>query len=188
MQTRLVDNAEDFEGLKGAAMVPQGCWVRTATQKTGAVVKDKFIGRRSEGEAQFLGDLVEWIINSGVRGKDRLFTRLTVFGRGKITRKELTGRMVRERVKEAAALEGLNPEYFSAHSLRKGATTHMSARGVSEADILDRGNYAAGSEVPRVTYDYSAAGHGPLSSNSLPGGKMPGVADVKRHVPRVLKG
>ena len=41
----------------------------------------------------------------------------------------------------------------------------------------------AGSEVPRLTYDYSCAGHEPLSSNSLLEGLKLEIADIKRHLP-----
>ena len=69
----------------------------------------------------------------------------------------MTGQMVRDQLKLTAALEitsPLNPNYFSSHSLRKGATTHLSTQGAWDADIRDRGNYMADSEVPRLTDDY----------------------------------
>ena len=48
--------------------------------------------------------------------------------------------------------------------------------------IRDRGNYAAGSEVMRITYDYSTAGHGPLSS--VNGGAVPDVEAIRRYLPK----
>ena len=144
-----------------------GCWVKPSTQKTGATAKSKFIGRRSVEESQFLDNLVAWLRLSGVRTVDRLFTRYSGGDGGKETRKELTGRMIRDGIKESCTLEGLDPDYFSSHSLRKGATTHMMSLGVPEAAVKDRGNYAQGSDVMNCTYDYSFGGHGPLAANSL---------------------
>ena len=91
--------------------------------------------------------------------------------------------MVRDCLKATCVLEGLEPDYFSSHSLRKAAVTHMRALGVSDNDMKSRGNYAPGSTVMSTTYDFSAAGHGPLSSNSLLGGDRPDIADVRRHIP-----
>ena len=162
------------------------CWVKTASHKSGALVKGKFIGTRTEEEAEFLDDIVLWIVHSQVKVGDGLFTRYVTLRDGTLSRKSLIGRMVREELKEAATLEGLDPDYFSSHSLRKGATTHLRSQGASEADIRDRGNYASGSEVARLTYDYSTAGHGPFSSNSLAGGRKPDVSDIRRHLPGSL--
>ena len=86
-------------------------------------------------------------------------------------------------MKKAAKKEELDSAYFSSPSLRKRATTQMSALGVSDADIRDRGNYAAGSEVMRITYDYSTAGHGPLSASSINGGAVPDVEAIRRYLP-----
>ena len=177
-------SADSFYGLKGDSGEVQGCWVRASTHKTGTIVKQKFIGRRAPLEEQFLNDLVEWILRSGVNGGDRLFTRYIDLGKGQLARKELHGRMIREQIKEAAKKEELDPAYFSSHSLRKGATTQMRALGVPDADIRDRGNYAAGSEVMRITYDYSTAGHGPLSASSINRGVIPDVEAIRRYLPK----
>ena len=87
-------------------------------------------------------------------------------------------------MKEAAKKEELDPAYFSSPSLRKRATTQMSALGVSDADIRDRGNHAAGWEVMRITYDYSTAGHGPLSASSINGRAVPDVEAIRRYLPK----
>ena len=178
-------SADSFGGLSRGSGEVQGCWVRTSTHKTGTVVKQKFIGRRALLEEQFLNDLVEWILHSGVNGSDRLFTRYTDLGKGQTARKELHGRMIREQIKKAAMREEFDPAFFSSHSLRKGATTQMRALGVSDADIRDRGNYASGSEVMRITYDYSTAGHGPLSALSINGGAVPDVEAIRRYLPKI---
>jgi hypothetical protein len=74
--------------------------------------------------------------------------------------------------------EGLPDLYFSAHSLRKGAITHMRALGASEDDRRERGMFAVGS-----TYDYAVTGLGPSASNSLQRGQKPTVNDLKRVIP-----
>ena len=166
--------------------IPQfyGCWVKPSTQKSGAIVKTKFIGRRSIEESQFLDDLFEWITSSKVNVEDRLFTRYTVGINGKMTRNELTGRMIRDGIKEFCTLEGLGSNYFSSHSLRKGATPHMMSLGVPEMAVKDRGNYSQSSDVMNRTYDYSFGGHGPLAANSLRTGNRPSLKDVKQYVPQ----
>jgi hypothetical protein len=57
----------------------------------------------------------------------------------------------------------------------------MRASGAMEDDRRDRGNYAPGSQVMNLTYDY-ATGLGPLAANGLTGGHRPSVADVHRLV------
>ena len=128
-------------------------------------------------ESQFLDELVAWLRLSGVRTVDRLFTRYSRGDGGKETRKELTGRMIRDGM-------GLDPDYFSSHSLRKGATAHMMSLGVPDAAVKDRGNYAQGSDVMNRTYDYSFGGHGPLAANSLRTGDRLSLKYVKQYVPQ----
>jgi hypothetical protein len=159
-----------------------GCWVRACTQKTGEWSKTKLIGRRSPSEAQLLDDLVEWITHAEIGPNDELFSRYaTVRGRRSLNR--FWPAQVRGEIKEICVGAGLDASYFSSHSLRKGGQTHMSALGVSLEDRRDRGNYTAASEMPTVTYDFSSAGHGALSANSLSGGVAPGVRDVQRYLP-----
>ena len=98
------------------------------------------------------------------------------------THVKLRSRDVREALKSACEENGLDPEYFSSHSLRKGAITEMRSLGASEDDRRDRGNYAPNSQVMNITYDYGA-GIGPLASNSLIGGHKPTVEDVRRLIP-----
>ena len=155
----------------------KACRVKPASHKPSAIVKGKLISCRSAEEAEFLDDL------SGVREGDQLFTKYAGNSGGVKTRKELTDRMVRDQLQLTAALKNLNPNYFSSPSFWKGVTTQLRAQGASDADIRNRGNYVVGSEVPRLTYDYSCAGHKPLSSNSLLGGHKLEIADIKRHLP-----
>ena len=166
-----------FDGSLGLGTRVQGCWVSTSSHKTGAAVATKLIGRRSPEESQFLDDLAEWVSCSRVQPNERLFTYHIAASQ---TRRELTGRMIRDQLKATCIIENLDPDYFSSHSLRKAAITHMKALGVSDGDMKRRGNYAPGSLVMSATYDYFSAGHGPLSSNSLEGGERPDVTDIDR--------
>jgi hypothetical protein len=156
------------------------CRVQGASSKGKRVVKAKLIGRRSEDESRFLSDLVTFISRSGARGDDELFSIRSTVG----AKTSLSGRTVRDHVKETCRRLGLPPSYFSSHSLRKGAITHMRANGASEDDRRDRGNYAPGSQVMHNTYDY-ATGLGPLASNGLPGALPPTLTDVQRILPAV---
>jgi hypothetical protein len=158
------------------------CRVRTVSSKGKVVVKPKLIARRSTEEAQFLDDLVAWITYSGTAGTDEVFS----YRKSDDTVVRLTGRSVRDEIKKTCASNGLPPDYFSAHSLRKGAITHMRAQGASEDDRRDRGNYAAGSTVMNSVYDY-ATGLGPLASNSLEGGHRLDKKDLKRMLPPARK-
>ena len=154
------------------------CRVLTASSKNKPVVKSKLISRRSPEEVQFLEDLGLFIIRSRSEGEDYLFSYRESGGRSV----SLTGKTVRTQVKSACALHGLPPAHFSSHSLRKAGITHMRSAGATEDDRRDRGNYAPNSQVMNQTYDY-ATGLGPLASNSLVGGVIPSVIDVRRLIP-----
>jgi hypothetical protein len=133
---------------------------------------------RSPEEAEFLDDLAARITYSGTTGTDEVFS----FRKKDGNLVHLTGRSVRDEIKKTCASNCFPPDYFSAHSLRKGAITHMRAQGASEDDRWDRGNYAAGSMVMNSVYDY-ATGLGPLASNSLDGGHRLNKKDLKRMLP-----
>ena len=156
------------------------CRVQGSSSKGKRVVKAKLIGRRSSDESVFLSELVLFITRCGSRGDDELFCVRTTAG----AKTSLTGRIVRDQIKETCKRLGLPPNHFSSHSLRKGAVTHMRAAGASEDDRRDRGNYAPGSQVMNATYDY-ATGLGPLAANSLPGGYQPTVTDLHRILPAI---
>ena len=186
VQSRVRGGAAFFDGTQGLGRRVIGCWVSTSSNKTGSAVATKLISRRSPEESQFLDDTVEWLSCARVQTDDRLFTYRT--GATPQLKRELTGRMVRDILKATCVVEDLDPEFFSSHSLRKAAITHMRALGVSDEDMRSRGGYAPGSLVMSATYDYTSAGHGPLSSNSLRGGDRPDVVDVRRHIPDHLGG
>ena len=153
--------------------------VQASSQKTGAPVKAKIVGKTSPEEAQFLDDLVTFVAYSEVKPTDELFCRyLSRKNSDKTTRKTLWGKMVRTAVKDICMDAGLPPDYFSSHSLRKGATTQMSAMGVSESDMLDRKGYVTGSQVMRNVYDYHSRAQGPLASNANSGGTRLTTDDV----------
>lgn len=164
-------------GAQGPTKVLE-CRVLAASSKGKIPVKPKYLGRRSPAESQFLDDLIEFMVRSGTRGTEELLSYRQSSGR----RIPLSGSAVREELKNTCRLHGLPPDLFSSHSLRKGTITHMRARGTTEDDRRDRGNYSAGSQVMNMTYDY-ATGLGPLAANSLTGGYMPTVEDVRRLIP-----
>ena len=159
------------------------CWVRSASHICGSIVTNKLTGRRSVEESRFLDDFTEWMRKSGGQPSDGLFTR-RIEVNGRLRAKEMTGRAIRNNIKDMCAREGLDPRFFSSHSLRKAATMHMRAIGVSEEDRRERGNYSEKSMVLHKTYDYSAAGHGPLSGKALNLGVAPEIEDVRRLIIR----
>ena len=174
LATALLGTSEDSLAIRNITE----CRVQGVSSKAKRVVKAKLIGRRSPDESLFLSQLALFIARSGALGTDELFSIRTATG----TKISLTGRMVRDQIKETCRVLGLPPNYFSSHSLRKGAVTHMRANGVSEDDRRDRGNYAPGSQVMNCTYDY-ATGLGPLASNSLPSARLPTLTDIQRILP-----
>jgi hypothetical protein len=158
------------------------CRVRTVSSKGKVVVKPNLIARRSPEEAEFLDDLAAWITYSGTTGIDEVFG----FRKRDGNLVHLTGRSVRDEIKKTCTSNGLPPDYFSAHSQRKGAITHLRAQGASEDDRRERGNYTAGSTAMNSVYDY-ATGRGPLASNSLEGGHRLEKEDLKRMLPPARK-
>ena len=154
------------------------CRAAAVTAKGKKLVKPKIIGRRSVEESNFLDDLIDFMTHSGITGKDELFS----FRCTSSTLVKLRSRDVRDALKDMCEKNGLDPDYFSSHSLRKGAITEMRSLGASEDDRRDRGNYAPNSQVMNITYDYGT-GIGPLASNSLVGGHKPTVEDVRRLIP-----
>ena len=166
--------AEAGEGFKNVSE----CNIRGVTTKGKVTVKSKLIARKSPEESLFLDDLIQFMVHAKAKGTEELFS----FRKANGDRVVLTGRSVRDEMKSTCTRHGLDEKYFSAHSLRKAAITHMRSQGASVDDRLDRGNYAPNSRVMSLTYDQSA-GLGPLGSNSLQGGRKPTVRDVERLLP-----
>lgn len=154
------------------------CRVLGTSSKAKVAVKPKLIARRSIAEAQFLEDVSIYVAMSGCTGRDEVLSFRKIDG----TEVPLRSRTIRDELKNTCEINGLPTAYFSSHSLRKGAITHMRAAGATEEDRRDRGNYSAGSQVMNQTYDY-AVGLGPLASNSLPGARRLGLRDVKLLIP-----
>lgn len=159
-----------------------GCWVRPSTNKTGEAVATKLIGRRHAGESQHLDDLIEWVTKSQVKPEDELFSRYAIV-RGRLSLKRMRPRAIRESVKAICEEAELNPRHFSSHSIRKAALSHMRALGESLEDRQERGGYSGDSALPNTTYNYSTAGHGALSSNSIAGEIAPDVDNIRRYLP-----
>jgi hypothetical protein len=154
------------------------CRVRTVSSKGKLTVKDKLVGRRSTEESIFLDDIIMFIAHSGARGDEELLSCDRPDGK----RLALSSRAVRDMLKTTVREEGLPELYFSSHSLRKGAITHMRALGASEDDRRERGMFAVGSNVMNTTYDYAVTGLGPSASNSLEGGHKPTARQLRaRH-------
>ena len=123
----------------------------------------------------FLGDLLDFLAHSGATGNGELMSLRRADG----SLAALRARSVRDELKITCRRNGLQQDYFSSHSLRKGAITQMRAHGSSEEDRRDRGNYAPGSQVMNNIYDYTTE-LGPLAANSLAGGYKPDLTDFKR--------
>jgi Phage integrase family len=168
--TFIVEGATVTQTFSGSSLVGTGaansvavlrqiseCGVLGTSSKGKVPVKPKLIARRSPEEAQFLEDLASYVAKSGATGRDEVFS----FREENRTEVPLRSRTVREELKRTCESNGLPSAYFSSHSLRKGAITHMLAAGATEEDRRDRGNYSAGSQVMNQTYDY-AVGLGPL--------------------------
>ena len=115
---------------------------------------------------------MDFMTRSGATGKEELFS--------------FHQETVRAVLKDTCKKHGLNPDYCSSHSLRKGAITQMRSLGASEDDRRDRGNYAPNSQVMNSTYNYGT-GLGPLASNRLTGGHKPTVDDLKKLIPPARK-
>jgi hypothetical protein len=189
--TFLVEDPNVTQTLSGGCLAATGvlssaaglrqiseCRVLGTSSKAKVAVKPKLLARRSDEDAQFLEDLAIYVIRSGARGRDGPFSFRKLDG----TEVPLRSRTIRDELKKTCEIDGLPSAYFSSHTLRKGAITHMSAAGATEEDRRDRGNYSAGSQVMNQTYDY-AVGLGPLASNSLPGARRLGLRDVKLLIP-----
>ena len=65
------------------------------------------------------------MVHAKAQGTEELFNYRKANG----ARVCLTGRSVREEVKNTCVLYSLDPECFSSHSLRKGGITHMGSLG-----------------------------------------------------------
>jgi hypothetical protein len=162
------------EGFKNVSE----CRVRGVTTKGKITVKARQVGRRSVEESLFLDDLIQFILHARAQGTEELFS----FRKANGDRVVLTGRSVREEVKSTCERYGLDPDCFSAHSLRKGGITQMGSLGTSVEHMLARGSYAPNSRVMGQIYDQSV-GLGPLGASSLNTGREPTVTDVKRLLP-----
>jgi hypothetical protein len=113
--------------VEGMSQITE-CRVRTVSSKGKLTVKDKLVERRSLEESKFLDDIITFIVHSGARGDEELSSCERPNG----TRIALSSRAVRDELKATVRDEGLPELYFSSHSLRKGAITHMRALGASE--------------------------------------------------------
>ena len=120
----------------------------------------KVIGRGNVYEELLLEDLCEWILISGVKGEDEVFTRYWK-GTGSRAKKEyrrvVTAKDLRHAIKEACVEFGFNPKNFAPKSLRKGFATDMTTCGVSREDMVARAGWSLRSRVPEGHYIRSFA-------------------------------
>lgn len=161
-------------GVAGRPNVAE-CRATGATAKGKALIKPKIVRRRSLEESRFLDDLIDFLVHSGSTSKDERFS----YRCEGCTHVKLRAKDVRQALKNACEENDLDPNYFSSHSLRKGAITEMRCLGASEDDRRDRGNYAPNSQVMNLTYDYGVV-IGPLASNS---GYKPTIECIRRLIP-----
>jgi hypothetical protein len=149
----------------------------------------KVIGRGNVFEELLLEDLCEWMVISGVKGDDEVFTRYSkgVGGRsGKESRRVVSAKDLRNAVKAACVEFGFNPKNFGPKSLRKGFATHMTACGVSREDMVARAGWSLKSRVPEGHY-IQAFSRGAFSAALGLDGEMAGLGPegVRRLLPPV---
>jgi hypothetical protein len=114
---------------------------------------DKFVvGRETRESAVFLDDLVLWIIRSGVRADDELFTRYPTSNCPKgFGRKVLTAKEFQAGADFAAVACGLPERSVKTSSGRRGCVETARAVGASR-DELCHGKWKPGSKVPDKHY------------------------------------
>jgi hypothetical protein len=157
--------------------------VRALTHKVGQINTSKRVTREGEEQEQFLEDLVEFMKNSGAVQGSPLFSRTVRQGNGRWTTKRCRPEMVTKAIKKEVERQGLCPDLFSFHSLRKGSVTHMKAIGIDRAQILARGNYSEKSAMTETVYNYDSSGIGPLGAMAGNSGKQPTREDIARAIP-----
>ena len=92
------------------------CRATAVTAKGKRLIKPKVKCRRSAEESRFLDDLMDFLVHSEATGKDELYSFRPVVG----THVKLRSKDVGDALKDTCEKNGLDPDYFSAHSLRKG--------------------------------------------------------------------
>jgi hypothetical protein len=157
--------------------------VSALTHKVGQINTSKRITREGEEQEQFLEDMVEFMKNSGATVGNPLFSRTVEQANGRRTTKRCRPEMITKAIKAEVVRQGLCPDLFSFHSLRKGTITHMKAMRVERAQILARGNYSEKSVMTETVYNYDSSGIGPLGAMAGKSGKQPTKEDIARAIP-----
>ena len=114
--------------------------------------------KRSSDEEQFLYDLFQWCIFSGVMGSDEVTTRYFQGSRRVTTQKD-----VRTALKSLGTLCGLEPCKLSTSSLRKGFATTAISSGVSRDQTCSRGGWKKSSSCIDQHYAVNVNASGGLS-------------------------
>jgi hypothetical protein len=118
---------------------------------------------------------------SGVKESDEILTRYNPENgtRKVVTRKEVSGA-----IKETAVFFDLPAKNSACKSLRSGFGTHVTANGMSDADMNKRGGWAKGSKVPRKHYVRNMASRGAFAiAASKDGSHNHGLREIRRMLP-----
>ena len=78
--------------------------------------------------------------------------------------------------------EGMDPKYFSFHSLRKGCITQMKALHMSKEETLARGSYFMDSSMINTMYDDDSSSRGPLAAIGSSEGRAPTKQDIQSRI------
>jgi hypothetical protein len=124
------------------------------------VADRKPIQRRSPAECTVLEDLWWWVVYSGVKQTDELFTRYATVVKGAGNRKHecLNSRKVLTRgaftvaIKDAGEVFKIPRLNVSTKGMRGGFATHCRAEGATDAQRNERGDWAKDSTVPERHY------------------------------------
>lgn len=153
------------------------------SKKVKTAIKEPKLVKRGEsvGETTVLDDVISWIRYSGVKETDEVLTRYNPVNGA---RKVVVRKDVAAAIKETAVLFDLPEENFTCKSLRSGFGTHVSANGMSDADMNKRGGWAKGSTVPRRHYVRDMANRGAFAMDTIEGGAQNhGLREIRRMLP-----
>lgn len=154
---------------------------KTANKVKTTVKHPKKLARETEQESQVLDDLLSWLVYPRVQESDELLARIDLASG---LRKVVIRKDVSAVIKMTAERFGLPSENFSCKSLRSGFNTHAKANGMSEADVNQRGGWAAGSTVPGRHYARDMHSKGAFAlSVSANGSQNHGIGEIRRMLP-----
>jgi hypothetical protein len=157
---------------------------KTSGKVTSVVRHPKHLARRSAIEEIVLDDLLQWMLNSGVKGEDELLSRYC----SKDRKKTVIRKDVRSAIKNTVLEMGLPPKNFSNKSLRSGFSSHVIANGMGNDEMKRGGGWTVNSQVPNNHYTHQMRDRGALAlATSGTGVQSLGVPDIRRMVPLVTE-